>query len=215
MFRKCYICKLKQKKNDMSAFSTQSIRRGLSVVALFSAFMVFPSGLHAQRTSARSFFMDASAGVTVASIPSGTGGVGFGQYLVRGYWKAYAKVADYKHLVSEASGKVYDHAAWHAGAAGMYRLFSSYSRAFSMYVGGGVFLGCNQYYAFLPYPEGYSTSLPAAEFICGATPEIELELYLTRRLAVIALAQLPFTICSSYPGDWYNFSCSAGLRYNF
>lgn len=199
----------------MSAFSAHSFRRGLSVLALVSICAAFPSGVHAQRTSARSYFADASVGMTITAVPSGAGKIAFGQYLIRGYWKAYAQVSDYKHLISETSGKVYDHAAWHVGGEGMYRLFGSYNRSVNLYVGGGVFLGCNQYSAFMPHPEGFSTTLPAAEFICGVTPGIELEVYLTRRLAVIADARLPFTLCSSYPGDWYNYGFSAGLRYNF
>lgn len=169
----------------------------------------------AQRTSNRTYFVDAIAGTTFAGSPSWSVEIGAGQYLVNGYWKAYVKASDYIHPLSADPHESYDHIAYHAGCGAMYRLFGTYNRAFSLYLGARVFLGFNQNYALRPLPSKYTKALPDEEFIFGAEPVLEAELYLSGRLAFLVSGCIPLTILSSVPNDWYNIGCTFGFRYNF
>ena len=194
--------------------------RLLSVLFLSGFFCcLFPSLCQAQRTSAGSYIVSVSPGISARTIPSGSLELQFGQYTLGGYWQAGIKGTDWIHAIVSggtiASTDMFDHCSWRGHAGYMWRLVGSYNRAFNLYLGGCVFLGLNQYEAFIHLPENYSSSYPAAEFIYGAEPELEFEMYLGSRIALLLEGQVPLTLGQKMKNEWWNITASIGLRVMF
>ena len=188
----------------------------MSVLALAAVLLLFPAApVSAQRTVDRSFFADASAGMTVSRLPSGSAELEFGQYLLGSYWKVSLKMSDWIHPVGDGSGVCYDHIAWRAGGGFMYRVFATRDRAWSVYLGGQAYVGFNQHEAFRRLPDYYELSLAPLAFICGVEPEAEVEYFCTDRLAVLFGCQCPVTFISDLREDMVRFTWTVGVRYNF
>lgn len=171
----------------------------------------------AQRTSDGVLFIGASPIISIYSKPSGGLEVNVGEYIFNSYWKAGVSAVNWMQKAGNAqgtlSGVVFDHTHWKAKGGWFYRIYGTYNRIFSMYLGASAFLGCNSYYTFRPLPQElrpeYST-----EFIYGIEPELDFEVFVSPRTAIIAGIQSPFTFSSSLKSDLWHLTASVGVRIN-
>jgi len=173
----------------------------------------------AQRTSTGKAFLGISQHVSVYSVPSGGMSLEGGQYLLHSYWKGWIRAVDWNQKVSgvldgEGSPVLFDHILWSAGGSWMYRLFATYGRRLCLYAGAGAVIGLNHYESFRRLPDELTGAFPKVEFVYGAEPALELELFPFRKTALILGIQSPFTFASSLPTDLWHLSGSLGIRFN-
>lgn len=192
--------------------------RLLGAALAFAITVAAGDAARAQRTADGSLFIGASQMVSAYSIPSGGLDICAGGYLQSSLWKAGLKAVDWNHRISADTGSgrrdIFDHVAWSLYGGWRYRLVDTYSRSFSLYLGGDVFIGINQYGVFRTLPKELVTGLPACGFIYGLVPEMEIEVYVGRRAALTAGAQLPVTLGSPLKSDTWNLTGSVGVRIN-
>lgn len=198
---------------------TMTTRVRLLAAALTAAITTATGGAaQAQRTADGSLFIGASQMVSSYSIPSGGLDVCAGGYLRSSLWKAGLRAVDWNHRVTTGAGEdrgdVFDHVAWSLYGGWRYRLAGTYSRSLSLYLGGDLFIGLNQYGVFRTLPGELVTGLPACGFIYGLVPEVEMEVYVGRGTALTAGAQLPVTLGSPLKSDTWNLTGSVGVRIN-
>lgn len=196
-----------------------SIKRSILGIALTLVLMVAAQGKAvAQRTAEGSIFIGASQMVSAYAIPSGGMDICTGGYLSNSLWKAGVRAVDWSHRISSDTGvahdELFDHIAWSLYGGWRYRLLCTYNRALSFYIGGDAFIGLNQYEAFRKLSDELSTGLPSCEFIYGVCPEAELEIFVSRCVALTLGAQLPVTLGSSLTSDKWNLIGSLGIRIN-
>ena len=206
-----------------------------SCIATILLWVTFSQGASAQRTSQGTVFIGLSPYVSGYSLPSGGLGVEAGRYLLHSYWKVELRAVDWNQKVSaggdadaapaeesaegaspaaEAAPVHFDHVLWNLSGNWMYRLAASYGRRVNLYVGAGAFVGLNRYEVFRRLPEELSGSFPEEEFVYGAEPRIDLELFLFRRTAFVLGVQSPITLSSSLKTDLWHVSASLGIRIN-
>ena len=156
--------------------------------------------------------------VSAYSVPSGGLDICAGGYLRSSLWKAGVRAIDWNHRISSDTGvghdDLFDHIAWSLYGGWRYRLFGTYNRVLSVYGGGDVFLGINQYEAFRILPSELKTGLPKSQFIYGVLPELEAEFFVGRCVALTLGVQLPVTLGSSLKSDKWNLTGSIGVRIN-
>ena len=184
----------------------------------FALALAGASEARAQRTSEGSVFIGASQMVSGYVVPSGGLDLHAGGYLRSSLWKAGARAVDWNHRVKTDTGEVhdemFDHIAWQLYGGWRFRLVGTYNRAFSLYAGADAFLGLNQHEVLRKLPDELRTGLSSTEFAYGAVPEIELELFITRRAALTAGVQCPITLGTSLKSDDWNLTGSLGVRIN-
>ena len=173
----------------------------------------------AQRTSSGKAFLGIHQFVSGYAVPSGGLGLEGGQYLLHSYWKAGVRAVDWNQKVAETlddegNPVMFDHILWNLGGSWMYRLFGSYGRRFNIYVGAGAFLGLNHYEVFRKLPDELAGEFPKVEFVYGAEPAVEVEIFPFRHTAVVLGVQSPFTLASSLKTDLWHLSGSLGIRIN-
>lgn len=172
----------------------------------------------AQRTSDKAILVGASQLVSAYSIPSGGLEIHVGQYILNSYWKAGISVLDWNQKVNDAKGTLkglyFDHIHWKAHGGWMYRLCGTYERTVSLYGGGSIFLGANSYQMFKRLPDELLGGFPPVEFIYGIQPEIDLEIFLSQKVALTIGIQSPVTFGSSLKMDIWHLSGSLGVRVN-
>lgn len=172
----------------------------------------------AQRTAEGSILIGASQMVSAYSIPSGGMDICAGGYLSNSLWEAGVRAVDWNHHISSDTGmahdELFDHIAWSLYGGWRYRLLCTYNRALSLYLGSDAFIGLNQYEVLRKLPDELSTGLPGCEFIYGVCPEAELEIFVSRSVALTLGAQLPVTLGSSLASDKWNLTGSIGIRIN-
>ena len=196
-----------------------TLRKSLISVGLVLALQLFwHSEAAAQRTAEGSTFLGVSPTASVYSVPSGGLDINAGGYLRSSLWKAGMRVIDWNHKISSDTGvahnDLFDHIAWSLYGGWRYRLLGTYNRLFSVYGGGDVFLGLNQYEAFRKLPSELKTRLPKSQFIYGVLTELEAEFFVSRCVALTIGAQLPVTLGSSLKSDKWNLTGSIGVRIN-
>lgn len=173
----------------------------------------------AQRTSSGKAFVGIHQYASGYAVPSGGLSLEGGQYLLHSYWKAGVRAVDWNQKVAEVLDEegnpvMFDHILWSLSGSWMYRLFGSYGRRFNVYVGAGACLGLNHYEVFRKLPEELSAEFPKVEFIYGAEPALEIEVFPLRRTAVVLGVQSPITLASSLKTDLWHLSASIGIRIN-
>ena len=170
----------------------------------------------AQRTSRGVVHIGASQMVSVYSIPSGGFEVNAGMYLLNSYWKAGLCAVDYNQKVtgSFSDATWFDHVHYVAYGDWMYRIIGTYSRSVNFYAGGGIFLGYNSYEVFKKLPDELASGLPGGEFIYGIKPCVELECFVSRKVAITLGVDSPFTFSSSLSTDLWHLTGSLGVRVN-
>lgn len=206
-------CKFQKQEEDMA------IKRSILIIALTSVLWTAAhSEAYAQRTAEGSIFIGASQVVSAYSIPSEGMDICAGGYLSNSLWKAGVRAVDWNHHISSDTGadhdELFDNIAWSLYGGWCYRLLCTYNRALSLYLGCDAFIGLNQYEALRKLSDELSTGLPGCEFIYGVCPEAELEIFVSRSVALTLGAQLPVTIGSSLKSDKWNLTGSIGIRIN-
>ena len=189
---------------------------GLISVVLLTAVSLTAS---AQRTSPGRAFFGIHQHVSGYAVPSGGLSLEGGQYLLHSYWKAGARALDWNQKVTGAAAPdgdpvLFDHVLWTLSGAWLYRLWGSYGRRLNLYAGGGAFLGLNRYEVFRKLPTELDGEFPAAEFVYGVEPEVDLEVFPFRRTALVLGIQSPFTLSSSLGTDLWHLGGSLGIRFN-
>lgn len=172
----------------------------------------------AQRTSEGSVFIGASQMVSGYAVPSGGLDLHAGGYLRSSLWRAGVRAADWNHRVSADTGtehgEMFDHIAWQFYGGWRYRVIGTYDRAFSLYAGADAFLGFNRHEVFRKLPGELKTGLSGAEFAYGAVPEIEMELFVSKAVALTLGVQCPITLGTTLTSDDWNLTGSLGVRIN-
>ncbi len=172
----------------------------------------------AQRTSEGSVFIGASQTVSGYAVPSGGLNLHAGGYLRSSLWRAGVRAADWNHRVSADTGtehgEMFDHIAWQFYGGWRYRVIGTYNRAFSIYAGADAFLGFNRHEVFRKLPGELKTGLSGAEFAYGAVPEIEMELFVSKAVALTLGVQCPITLGTTLTSDDWNLTGSLGVRIN-
>lgn len=135
----------------------------------------------------------------------------YGQYLLSSYWKAGASVSTYSATFTDGQPLPYLHACAHGGW--MYRLVGTRNRVFNLYGGAGAFLG---YEAVDPkglVPEEYKgEDFSSGRFLYGVQVSLEMEIFFSRRVALILGARAPMNFSSPY--GWFHYQVGGGLRLN-
>lgn len=174
------------------------------VVAI--ALHVCPSA-RAQRTMDRQYFAQAE-GLWSGSTPGGS--AAFGQYLLNSVWQAGAAMRSYSRTISTGDALcVSDIVAF--GECD-YRLISTRGRHFSLYAGGGVFLGYQMYDPWGTLPETVETGLGKGVFLYGIQANLRAEVFFCRRGALLLSVCTPIDIPSA--AGVFHWEMSAGLRFN-
>ena len=170
----------------------------------------------AQRTSKGVVHIGVSQMVSAYSIPSGGLELNAGMYLLNSYWKAGLCAVDYNQKVTGAFSEPtwFDHIHYIAYGDWMYRIIGTYSRSVNLYAGGGIFLGASNYEVFKKLPDELSSGLPSLEFIYGIKPCIELECFVSRKVALTLGVNSPLTFSSSLSTDLWHLTGSLGVRVN-
>ena len=141
----------------------------------------------------------------------------YGRYLLRGYWLAGAGFHNRIEL-DAPSGETVHYPRLQARGGYMHRLFGSYSRAFNLYVGGDAFIGVEMLDLFGTLSETtlrayHRSGFNDFQFIYGAAPRVELELFLLPTVALVAGGRAPPTFGSPFPT--LGWEVSAGAKLNF
>ncbi len=165
---------------------------------------------HAQRTMKGQGILTAGATSGITRMLDMGAEVGYGQYLLRGYWYTAASVASHKIRTSGAYLMRYIDLL--GGGGYMHRLVSTRSRSISLYAGGGAFLGYEIYDPAGELPSSISTGLAAGSFLYGISARAEVEFFITGRLAVSASVCAPVNFSS--PVTLFRPALLMSLRYN-
>lgn len=189
------------------------------VIPILILLLAARSTASAQRTCNRQGFIGMSQYVSAYAVPSGGLGVEGGQYLLNSYWKAGVRALDWNQRLGAGSVSgdepvFFDHILWTLHGGWMLRVLSTYGRGLDVYLGASAFLGVNQYEVLRPLPAERQGEFPAAEFVYGAEPAAEVELFLSTRTALTLGVQSPFTFLSSLETDLWHLSASLGIRIN-
>ena len=182
--------------------------RRLSAVVL-TAFCICQAG-YAQRTMRDQNLLTASMQTPCTGIKDFGASVSYGRYLLDAYWKASVSVVP--RGVQLSTGDRMDLFGLRAGADYMHRIASVRSRVFSMYAGGGAFIGYELYDPLSRLPENIHTGLGDGAFIYGVNAGIEAEVFLGRRTAFVAGCTVPMTFGSV--SRWLRVNATAGIRFN-
>lgn len=134
----------------------------------------------------------------------------YGQYLLTSYWKAGVSATEYSHQIDEKTPMGYLHVA--AYGEWMYRLVGTRSRFFNMYGGGGAFLGYEGVDAFGLLPSEVKSDFGSGYFLYGVSVSLELEVFFSRRVALVLGGRLPLNFSSQF--GWFHSQVGAGLRVN-
>lgn len=189
------------------------------VINLIFLFLAGSWTASAQRTANGKVFIGVNQFVSGYAMPSGGLGIEGGQYLVGSYWKVGVRAVDWNQkiadILDEDGNRVwFDHILWNLSGSWMYRLAGTYGRRLNLYIGAGAFLGINHYEAFRKLPGELQGDFPKAEFVYGAEPAVDLEVFPFRRVAIVVGIQSPFTLSSSLSTDLWHLSGSLGVRIN-
>lgn len=134
----------------------------------------------------------------------------YGQYLLSSYWKAGVSVTEYSYPLEDDLSMGYLHAA--AYGEWMYRLVGTRSRFFNMYGGGGAFLGYEGVDAFSLLPAEAKEGFGSGYFLYGVSMSLEMEVFFSKRVALILGGRLPLNFSSQF--GWFHYQVGAGIRVN-
>ncbi len=195
------------------------MQRLLFAVSLYIFFaFLFANEASAQRTAVDRGFISISQVTSISSLPSGGMEIEGGRYLLNSLWSVGAMAIDRNQRVSISNGTseedYYDHLMWAIHGGWKYRFIHSYSRAFNLYIGARAYLGANHYEVFKSLPAELDGGFPTAEFIYGVQPELECEIFMGSRLALLLSAQIPVTFSAYYSPVLLFPAASFGLRLN-
>ncbi|MBP3257976.1 MAG: conjugal transfer protein TraO [Bacteroidales bacterium] len=167
----------------------------------------------AQRTAVGSSQVTLSCGTTLSHLGAEAS---YGAYLLRGYWMGGVAFHNRVERDSPSLERVF-YPRLELRGGYMHRLLSSYSRSVSLYLGAEAFVGVEllDLYGTLSGPTRSSllgSGLREVQFIYGAAPRADLELFVSARLAIILSARMPLAFGSPLP--LLGWELSGGLRLN-
>ena len=134
----------------------------------------------------------------------------YGRYLLGSFWRAGAVVTEYTHMLAPEIPMSYVHAA--AYGDWVYRLWGTRSRVFSVYTGAGVFLGYEAADPWSLIPDSYKEGVPQGTFLYGVRFSLEMEIFLSRRVAVVLGGKVPLNFSSGF--GYFHYDVGAGVRLN-
>lgn len=181
---------------------------------IITTIVVFSTSLSAQRTMKGQFEIQAEGLYTLSS---GGVSVSFGQYLINSYWDCGINATNRKKGITDGYDD-YKIDFSHLEAFGdfMYRLVGTRDRRVNLYGGGGIFLGYEAYDTFSRLPDSIdleSVGMAKGSFLYGIHARLEMEAFITPRIAVTVAARTPWNFSS--PCRKFCAEFGAGLRYNF
>ena len=168
----------------------------------------------AQRTSSGERQIAVTAGTTFSHYGAE---VFYGQYLLRGYW--FGGLGFHNRLEIDApSGEKVFFPRLQGRGGYMYRLLSTYNRALSLYGGGDAFVGVEMldlYRTLSPttLQSFHNSGFHDYQFIYGVAPRLEVELFLSPSLALLAGGRAP--LCFGSPFPVLGWEVTAGAKVNF
>ena len=165
---------------------------------------------YAQRTMRDQNLLTASMQTPCTGIKDFGASVSYGRYLLDAYWKASVSVVP--RGLNLSTGDRMDLLSIRAGGDYMYRIASVRSRAFSLYGGGGAFIGYELYDPFSRLPSNIHTGLTDGAFIYGVNANLEAEIFIARKIALIAGCTVPMTFGSVT--RWLRVNAITGIRFN-
>lgn len=188
----------------------RSKKAAISVVLGISMAISAHSECQAQRTMQfrKHITADAVSGFTSKS--DFGGGVAFGGYLLKGYWNT--EITAIPLSVHLSTGDRMRYMQITATGEYLYRILTVRSRAFSLYGGGGVFLGWEFYDPMRKLPEEIDIGIADGTFLYGVRPRIETEVFFCRNAALVIGTSIPVNLSS--PVRKYHIELTAGIRLN-
>lgn len=167
-----------------------------------AAFICLAFTASAQRTTAGRGMLSAEA-----QYPCGAS-LSYGQYLHSSIWEAGARVQWRNYVINSEYTMPYMPLC--AFADWMYRIVGTRSRVFNMYAGAGVFLGWEFYDPGKTLPDFISSSLSSGTFLYGVEAKLQMEVFVSKRLALLFSGVAPFNFSS--PCSWIQAYGSLGIR---
>lgn len=195
--------------------------RAILVHLTAAVLMLLPAGARAQRTMRGQWYAGTAATSTLSPKAGSHPGFGIevGRYTMTARWSASIRGIV---PVGGGSGSLTAAGAW------MYRAAATQNRALSLYCGGGAFLG----FDFdevngavrevisdggtdspATWSQGEDGSVRHSSFTYGLEPAAELELFITRKAALVAAASMPIRLLTRQEN--LSLRASAGIRINF
>ena len=165
---------------------------------------------YAQRTMRDQNLLTVSMQTPCTGLRDFGASVSYGRYLLDAHWKTSVSVVPRGLQLS--TGDRMDLMTLRVGADYMYRIASVRSRAFSLYGGGGVFIGYELYDPFSRLPSNIHTGLTDGAFIYGVNANLETEIFIARKIALIAGCTVPMTFGSVT--RWLRVNAITGIRFN-
>lgn len=102
----------------------------------------------------------------------------------------------------------------HVGVEGnaMFRMLSTRSRIFSMYIGGGAFIGAELADPWRRLPDYMSLETDKTKFLYGIQASAEMDLYILKRLSVGIRGTVPINFSSGF--GWFHWETGLVLRFD-
>lgn len=147
-------------------------------------------------------------------IPIG-GDLWWGRYLYGGNVTAGISLSPFSHTLSttqQSGSRTIQNFTVLAHGEYLYRIVSDRGRHICLYAGGGVFLGCEIYDPAGRLPGYIVTGLGDCGFLYGITGSVDMEVFVTRRFAIVLKGRLPVNFSSPLSKVRYNAGIAA--RFN-
>ena len=163
---------------------------------------------NAQRTSKGQSFISLDALYTTTHGIAVGGNVEFGQYLLNSYWDCGITAANRTSPLNLGGRMEYcDYIVY---GDFMYRFVGTRDRRLSFYGGGGIFLGYEAYDQMGKLPDNIDTGLGRGSFYYGVRPQLLLEVFVSRQVALALRGRVPLNWCA--PHGWINYEVGLGGR---
>ena len=192
--------------------SNETEIRGCIRSVLIACFVLFTSSqaVSAQRTMKGQLHIGAHASISAdPRVPAG-GELSFGSYLLDSYITGWINVT--RDYITLPTSHQLGYIPINVGADYMYRVAATRSRSINLYVGGGVFLGCELYDPFKRLPSYIDTGFGKGTFIYGLAPAVVSEFFIARTVALSLEARMPVSFSSQ--AKIIKAHIKAGIRIN-
>lgn len=160
-----------------------------------------------QRLAVHSNFVGIELGT---NFYSGAATIDYGHYFSSGFLETKVSFA-HVPMVSKQNSR-YSYAPIQVHAGYMFRIYSTRSKIFNVYGGGGLSAGMEVADVFKQLPQGEEPSFKS-HFIYGLYPQVLAEWFFYKNIALTANVFAPFTINSAK--NWFNIDGLVGLKFNF
>lgn len=187
----------------------RSLRKLLVALTLSSVLMGQGTAVLAQRTAKGRNFISVSAAHNFTASNAIGGDILFGGYGELSYWDCGVHGGVVGGSLS--TGEDISFAQVYAQGGLQARLLHSRSRAVSLYAGGGAFLGYEFFDIGGDVPESVESGLPDNSFLYGIYPKVDLEVFLSKSVALVLYGKFPINFGSNV----CDVLCEAGVGFRF